>query len=562
MRGRGRHEETDNVELLDVEPGSVVQTDHLETASSNRMGAAIAAVVAIAAAVLVIGVGNSPSPPSAPPDPAIDEDPAEIERPLTEREQREADFGVAIGEGPGLVWQRVETDSNARYWRWTDDGFKGDNGETEWSIALDESGPTVTKRPSPLIEYPDYRLARLEGGDLLTPDVPQPDHLVVVVEGREPVRVEITSSTEPSPSGLTEANVWFYGAIIGDRLVVNRSNYLEINIAELEARTQRDLTDVAHLSVENDQIVLFSSGSGPIPEPIPLTETDLTEEEVDELRNIGQPIGELLTADLLTGEVQNLDLADFEYLNDLLIGLDDELILGWTDQGGRSWLSTTVDGVTWSTERRAMSRWLVNSGTQLFDFDSQNSMISRSIDGGESWDVTQVPLAETQRTVAGDVVVLGASWNQYGSSGVSVETGSDQLGLIVFENGQRFELRGPSPFGDPLLTGWTYDPASGAEWDWITNELVFTDPRTGEELLRVSGHALESAVAFENPMEQMALARWPSDISNPEWLVTSPVEVFGEGSLRVEFTPGDQYVLAITTTVDGYELYVADTELS
>lgn len=561
MRGGGRHERTDDdVELLDVDPNAEVELDHVDAVSTNRLGAVVAAAAAIAAVVFVIGIGNNPSPPAEPAPVTIEEEPPEIERPLTEREQQEADFGVAIGDGPELVWQRVDTNSNARYWRWSNGGFHAGNGASEWSISLVGSDPTVTERPSLLIDYPGYQAGRIEGGQLLVPDEPIPDHLVIVVDESEPIRIDVASTIEPSASGLTATNVWFYGAIIGDRAVIHRSAYVEVDIAVLEVRTQRDLAGVAHVSVQGDQIDLYSSGDGPIPEPIALADTDLSEDEVDELRSIGQPIGDVLTAGLVTGEAQPVDLPDFEYHNDLLIGLDDELILGWTDQGGRNWLSTTADGVTWSTERRGVSRRLVNSGTQLFDFNSQASMISRSSDGGETWNVTRPPLLEARQSVAADVVVLGETWNDYEIGGVSVETDSDQFTLYLFDNGQRFELRGPSPFAEPM-TGWTYDPASGAEWDWTTNSLVFSDLRTGNELLRVSGHAVESAVAAQHPMEQMALTRWPTDVSRPEWLITSPVDVFGEGSLRAEFVSGGQYLLAIITTVDGYEFFITDTEL-
>lgn len=561
MRGGGRHEKIDDdVELLDVDADVGLHVEPLETASNTRSGAMILALAAIAATALVVGVGNSPSPPAEPPPVTIDEEPAEVERPLTEREQQEADFGVAIGEGPGLVWQPVDINSNARFWRWSNGGFHAGNGTTEWSISLVGSDPTVTERASLLIDYPGYRAGRIEGGQLLVPDEPIPDHLVIVVDDSEPVRIDVISTIEPSASGLTETNVWFYGAIIGDRAVIHRSAYVEVDIAALEALTQRDLTGVVHVSVQGDRLDLYTSGPGPIPEPIALADTDLSEDEVNELRSIGQPIGDVLTADLLTGEAQPVDLPDFEYQNDLLIGLDDELLLGWTDQGGKSWLSSTVDGVTWSTERRGVARWLVNSGTQLFDFNSQGSSISRSSDGGQSWNVTPVPLTETQQTVAGDVVVLGESWMENEIGGVSVETDSDQFSLYMFDKGQRFELRGPSPFAEPM-TGWTYDPASGAEWDWTTNSLVFSEVRTGNELLRVSGHAVESAIAAQHPMEQMALTRWPADVSNPEWLIVSPVDVFGEGSLRAEFVSGGKYLLAIITTVDGYEFFIADTEL-
>lgn len=557
MRGRGSSEVSDDIEILDDESAPVHSLDLVETGSNNRWAAVAASALAVSAGLFVVGVGNSPAP-LQPPEVIIDEAPAEAEQPLTEREQLEDQYGVAIGDGPELDWQRIGVDTNARYWRWDTGSFRSDNGTTEWRIELGGSSRQVSERPSPHVDNPGYSSARMVGGSLLVPDDPTPDHLLVISDERDDVRLEIPPSGQPSVTSLTKASVWFYGAIIGNQIVINRSIFTEVEVAELAARTQRDLTGVVHVYVGSSQIDLYTNGPGPGPEPILLAESGLSGEEIDELRSIGQPFGDVFTADLTTGESRSVDLLDFEYNNDLLIGLEGELILGWTDQGGVSWLSTTRDGLAWSTERRGVSRWLVNSGSQLFDFNTQGSSISRSVDG-ETWNLTPVPIPETQRAVAGDVIVLGESWNRYETSGVSIETGSDEYQLSMFDGGERFELRGQSPFGDPLLAGWTFDPQSGATWDRATHDLVFIDPRAGEELLRISGHAVESAVALLNPMDQMALTRWPVDAANPEWLIASPRDFFGAGTLRAEFVSGDKYLLAIITTVDGYELYVADT---
>ncbi len=549
----------DGIELLDVEPISVVSVDHVETASGKGVGAVIAAAVAIVAAVLVIGVENGSSPPVERP---VDDAPAEVELPLTERAELEAQFGVAIGDGPGLTWQLVDVETNARHWRWNNGRFVRDDGATQWGIELAASGPAVSEQASALIAHPGHSFARLEGGELLVPDGPDPDHLLVIANASDAVRLDLPQLTNPQPSELTEANVWFYGAIIGDRLVIHRSVYTEVDIAVLEARSGRDLTGIAHIGVNGNQIDLYPSGPEPMLDPIPIADAGLTEAEIDDLRNVGQPFGDVLSADLVTGDVERVDFAGFEYNNDLLIGLDGELLVGWTDTGGRGWLSSTFDGVQWSTEPRGVARWLVNSGTQLFDFNSQGASIARSGDGGQTWNLTPVPLEDTLRTVAGDVVVLGDPWWRSSEiGGVLVDTDSNRYTLSLFDNGDRFELRGPSPFSE-VMAGWTYDPASGAVWDGPTNTLVFSDPRTGDRLTSVRGHAIDSALALQHPMEQMALARWPTGLNNPEWLITSPTEVFGEGALTVDFISGDQYLLAIVTTVDGYVLYIADTELS
>jgi len=562
--GRNGDASSGDIELLDVEPAATESNEQITTGSTHRVGAAIAMAIGIVAAVAVIGVGNDSTPPVDNPDLTEDanQDPPTTERPRIESQQAEAFSGVALGDGPGLVWQRVRVDTDPRYWGWNDGSFVSDNGETEWRIELDEFGPTVSERTSPLIDYPGYSLQGFDGGRLLVPDDPIPDHLIVVSDDRGATRLDIPPLVEPSPSGLTTATIWFYGTSIGDQLVVRQSGFSEVAMSALEERTERDLTGVAHIGVSFNQIDLYPSGQGPLPEPILFTDIGLSDAEVDELRNIGQFSPEVLTASLETGALQRVDFSDYQRSHDLLIGLDGELLLGWTDGGGRSWLSSTTDGLTWSNQRRGVARWMVNSGTQLFDFSNQGSSISRSTDNSETWNITPAPIAEAALTVAGDVVVVGESWDGLDdeTSGILVDTGSDQFTLSLFENGRRFELRGPAPFAEPLL-GWTYDPASGATWEWATNELVFSNPRTGDELIRVPGHAVESAIAAQHPMTQMAMARWPADDRHPEWLITSPVEVFGEGSLTADFVPGEEYLLAIITTADGYELYITDTTL-
>lgn len=520
----------------------------------------MAAAVALAAGALVVGVGNSEPPVDAPPL-TIDEEPPEVDPPLTEQERREAEFGVELGEGPGLEWQAIDLDIEIKQWTWADGRFIADDGATEWSIALDRDRPTTIEQASVRALYPDYRPQRLDGGRLFAPPMPIPDHLIVIPDGGELIRIDLPDVIEPSTTDLITSTAWFSGAIIEDRLVLAMSAFFTIDIATLGQRTSRDLSSVVYAAVIDNRVELYPIGTGRVPEPIPLADLGVSESEIMALTRLDQTNTHVMSVALDDGEVQPAAFDDLEYVNDLLIDLEGQLLLGWDDGGGLSWVSTTTDGVTWRSERRATTRWLVNSGTQLFDFNTQGALVSRSSDG-ETWNITNSPLGDSPRTVAGDVVALGRPWDGDASiGGVPVETGDPLLYLVLFNDGRRFELRGPDPFG-PVVSGWIDNPWSGARRDPNTNELVFIEPRTGDELLRVAGHDADAATAEFNPLENVALARWPIDVADPEWLVTSPTDLFGPGALDVEFVAGHQQILAVVTTADGYELHLADTEAS
>jgi len=555
MKGRGSNAVSDDIEFLDAAPSPATQVDHVESGSSNRSGAAAAVVAAIAAAVFVVGFDNSPPPPEAP-DVTIERT-ENTDPQLTEREQLEDQFGVDIGDGPDLVWQPVDVDVDTRSWLWTGDNFVSDNGTTARSVGYGDAGLAVSERPSLLIDYPDYQFSAFDGGQLLVPIDSALDH-VIVIRDRTPVRIELPEPPGVPTSALFETYLWAQGEIVGDRLVVRLSASGSINLDELEARTDIDLTGIVYAQARRGEIHLFSRESGPAPDRISFEDAGLSPLELSEVELLGNDVNQLFTIDLRASTVEPLDFPDFQYIDQLVLSPGGELLLGWADTNELEWDSSTNDGITWSTERSTKNRWVVSSGTQLVDLASQFT-ISRSGDGGRLWVDTVDPLRNSARAVAGDVIALGRPQNNYGTdAGVIVDTEND-FWLTMFDHGERFELRGIRTFETPLATGWIEDPMSGASRDWLASEFVFTDPRTGDELLRVSEFAVESAFAIESPMETIAFARWPVGIADPEWLITSPVEVFGAGALAVDFVGGDQQLMAIVTTIDGFEFYIADT---
>lgn len=571
MRDDLPNTEDPDIELLSVDPDAAATVETVGSGSSSRVGTVVAVAVAIVAAVLVIGVGNSSDdvPGSAVTIQEADSQEADADdAPLTPtRLEPEPPAGVILGDGPGLIWQPVDLDVALLSWQGTGDGFVADDGPSEWRIGLEGSNPVASVGPSLLAGRPDYELSRIDGGQLLVPSGPEPDHLLVARGDDDPIRIELPAVAEPPESNVFETYVWVSGQLIGDRLVATVKVQTSINIAEIETRTGLDLSNVVFAAASRGQIEFFpgTPRPGAAPDPISLEEASFSDAEIAASETLNEPISQVLTMDLVTGQTGPVDVPDLGYVNDLVLRPDGSLLLVWDDTNGSSFLSTTLDGVTWSTVPHGIQRWSTNSGTQLFDF-STSASISRSTDGGETWESTRSPRREAQVVFAGDVIAQGRSWNSYdpssGSSrGLVIDTNTDDYRLSLFESNQRFELRGLSAFDIPLLSGWIGDPSSGAEWDWERSELVFTDPASDEELLRVPHEAIRVADAAQNPMESIGFARWPAGVDDPDWLLTSPQAVFGEDALQVDFIGSSTLILAIVITTDGYEFFVADTVL-
>lgn len=550
------------VEFIDqAAPGpSKDSAEHIDTGGPSRLGTVVGLVAVAVVAVLVIGSNNNDAPPSITPttEPAPTTEPE-----LTSEEQLEADLGVAIGDGPGLTWQRLNEPIETSSFSWTTDGFVADDGAVEWTISLQAGQADTAVRPSLRAAYPDYRTQAMVGGErLLVPDQPIPDHVLVINGSGEadaqPVRIDISSLDSPQNGDLVEAQRWLTGSVVGKRLVLGVSESVQVSIPALAERLDLDLEGVLWVDVGSVQLSFL--GNSIDIDSISYEDAGLSDDEIQQLRSADTFGSRLLSIDLETGAIETPDLPEFDFFPSVPFLSLAGLTLVFSDNVGRASLATTSDGLTWEIDSVGTERWLAYSGTQLFDFGGSSSSGDRSTDGGQTWDSTRLPLEETDRVVAGDVIFLGRPWNSWEvAGGVNVDTNNDDdYYLVMFDSFSRFELRSVWPFEEPILSGSVDDRSSGAEWT-SNGELVFTNPDTGVELARASRGAAQAAAARANPMDQLAMARWPADVDDPEWLVTSPTDLFGDDALSVDFISGGTNVLAVVTKARGFDFYIADT---
>lgn len=562
MSGGALDEATAEIEFIDEgtlgSPKTVA--DHVSSSpGANRVGAAIAIAIAVVAGFVVFGTGDN-EPRATPPDTTAREtnESATSEPKLTEQEQAEADFGVAIGDGPGLAWHPVGSSANSEWARWSSGGFVIDNGSVEQTIRLVDEVVTVTETASPQLAHPGYQVQTVGDAQLIVPSEPLPDHFVLLRDDHEPARFDIPPLTDLPEGDLIETNVWVYGAIVGDRLVLNISTSASVDLDAIEARTGRNLDGAAGAWADFDHLELYGPGSDTF-EPINFVDEGFTEAEITQLKLTNNHSSSLASFDLITRTTELDPLPDLEFLFDLTSRADGRLLVGWIDDNRTEHVSSTTDGIDWTTESTTNSRSFEDSGTHPYNHNGPGLFLERSGDGGSTWQSTRVPLPDTPRAVADDVIVLGRPWNGIApGEAVAVETGSERHQLLLFEDFQRFELHDTWPFGEPLLTGWVHDARGPATWEHPTNELVFTNPDTGTEILRLPGHAITAAFAAQNPMKHMAITRWPADTVDPEWLVTSPQEVFGDAALSVNFIAGGHQILAVVTTAEGFDLFITD----
>ena len=560
MKGRGGSAASDEADLFDVElldaESSATQHDVVHTSGIHGMFTVLGLMVA-AGLLFFLATGSNDQPEEASPSTTIADETTTTTLSAVERRAAAlTNLGVILGEGPDLDWHQVEADLDTAHFVRRADGFVGDNGTTEFRIMLDDGQASIVERPSPLLAFPNYRLQAFGGDRLLVPEQSLPDHIIVLPVGEgDPIRVELPPFGDLPEGELIETTAWVYGSILGDRFVAVVSAHTTVDTAAVAQRTGRDLTGSVYLEVASDRIRLHSRPG--MLDPILYDEVDFTEAEIAQLQQTDTYVEQVFTIDLATGRAEQPDLPDFEWLNGPPVDVNGSFTMTWSNSDGVMWSSSTIDGLTWSTQQARNSGWFLSSGTQLFDFGGDPD-IRRSLDDGKTWDDARMPRRNTEPVVANDVIALGRSWSSgFAGEEVVVEASSEDYELVLVGD-SRFELRHRSGDAEPVLSGHLWDQASSATWDAVTNHHVFSDPRTGAELMRVAQVDMAIASAKASPTTEIALGHWPVDQDKPEWLLAPPEAVFGSGALTVDFVAGDGRLVAIVTTNNGYELHIAD----
>ncbi len=557
MKGRGGDTD-DEVQLLDVE---LLDTDGAHTRDDIvRAPGGVLTMLGVAVSLgLVFFLASSSDEPPEQASPSTTAPVDTTTSTLSDSERREAaltNLGVVLGDGPALDWQRVDADVDTMQFASWADGFIGDNGTTEFRVWLNDGRAVFDERPSPLLSFPNHRLQTFGGERLLVPKDPIPDHVLVLpADDTEPVRVDLPPFEDLPQGELIESAAWVYGSIVGDRFVAAISTDTQVDVAAVALRTGRELSDAMFVEVAFDRIRVFGHSS--TLDPILYEDVDFTETEIAQLQETQNHVERVYTIDIATGSAEPVDLPDLQWIDMSPVQADGTLTVTYADGNHGLQTASTTDGVTWSREAMPNMGWFIDSGTQLFDVGGDPS-IRRSLDDGETWTSARMPRSDAQPILANNVLAFGRSWNSsFSGEEVLVESSSEDYALFIVGDA-RFEVRPLANDTDPVLTGHLWEQFSGAVWNETANEHVFNDPTTGEELLGVSASALAIALAKASPLNEVMLGHWPADEEAPEWLLVAPSEIFGEGTLTVDFVAGDGQLLAIATTAEGYQLYLAD----
>lgn len=530
LDGGGLPTSDNRIEILDPEtlfddrPAEVVES---ESNDSNSSFAILAGLIIGGVALFgVVTAGNTPAPeppaPSVtvPPDP-IDE--AEAIR-AAEIAELEATYGVEIGDGPELRWQRVVWNIDATDVRWVDDGFVGYNAETEWTIRPSLVGPTVSQRENLAVEYPGYQLQPVQGARLLLPISDTPDHLLVAVGETDPVRFELPLVNPPEPGLVRTAQTWADGLALDDRLLL--TGFFSFDESDIDEALGDGFSEVSRLGVPA-----------------------------------------ALMFDLVGGSVEEIPLDGLQAPGSIN-RTNNGAAISWADRAGQSWISSTSDGSVWSTTPSSAEGNLWFVGPRLYSIPTgELRSIRRSNDVGRTWQRTRRPFVASSAGLAVDDVLI-VSENQpelmplqpasINTDDVSINT--DDYVVTITGAGRSFELTDPTT-GELVLSGAINDSATGVAFDPFENGLSIADPESGDELLSIPQGALLQAYAEASNLDapEIAFARWATDADDPEWFI-QPIDALFNDAVRVDFEVGVDHVLAIVTTTRGVDYYLTSTE--
>lgn len=557
----------DEIEILDLDASrrhveaEIVESDQRD--SSSRVAILGALVVGGLAMLGVVTAGNTPAPEPPAPSVTIPPDPVtveEIDR-AAEIAELEATYGVEIGDGPGLVWDLVVWNINTNEFRWIDDGFVGQDGSTEWTIRPGVLGPSIGQRQSPELEYPGYAMRLVDGARLLVPEVAAPDHIIALVGDRDPVRFDLPPpEVLPATELVTARRGWFNGVVVDEQIVTTGFQQFEVNREAMALRTGRDLTGIDWFELAGDRLRLNEAGpaGGTYADPIIFDDVGFTEDERADLMLLESWESEAVSLSIADGSVEPvpLDFTDFSQPLRTSTGV----ALLWNDEDFQTWLSSSTDGLTWSTSPFERDGYLSISGATLYSFPFDGSTMRRSSDG-RTWQRTRAPFASSFNSLAIDDVLVVVDDPGFGPTNddTLVEINTDDYDLTITGAGRTFELTDPLT-GEIVLSGSIDDSASGAAFDPFGVGLAISDPDSGEELLSIPQGALLQAYAQaqEWPTPEVAMSRWDRTADDPEWNI-QPIDALFSDAIRVQFIPGDGYLLAIATTPTGYRYYVART---
>ena len=552
----------DEVEILDLDASLVAvdrETVVSEPHSSPSPLAVLAGlVVAVVALFAVVTAGNTPAPEpptplvTVPPEPLSPEEAAR----RAEVAELEAIYGVEIGDGPDLDWELVVWNIGTDRFQWVDDGFVGRDAETEWTIRPTMVGVSVSQRENLAVGYPGYLLQLVEGARLLIPQRGITDHVLVAAGDRDPVRFEMPPFDNAPTSDLVRpVRSWSDGLVIDEQLVLIGYDLLEVDLEVLGARIGRDVDHFDFMEIGPTGLRPRTVGElDEDIEPISFEEAGLTEAEVADIRRVNEPSRSVaFSINLASGSNAGTDVEPI-VLNglvwaDSVARTQSGAALVWSDIDAQHWLSTSADGTTWSTRPLSAddgSVWL--SGSDIYTFPTGGpSSIRRSGDLGRTWQRTRRPFVSSFDNLGVDDILIVAEETQALASDEPAIIVTDDYIVTITGPGPSFELSDPET-GEIVASGT------------LDNSESLAINVSADDLLTIPRGALLSIYADANGREPSAIAitRWDVGSSDPEWLI-QPVDAMFNDAVEVDFTAGDGHILAVVTTTQGVDYYLAST---
>lgn len=551
----------DPIELLGTDTTDAVTSEVVRTGSglARPLGFAFAAITALAVAVLALSSTSEedPSPPTSTEKEAADEtaDTTEAPRPSE----------VLIGRGPDLEWEQIIWNIRTGEFRWIDDAFVGENGETEWSIRPTIIDTAIQQRQSLQLAYPEYYPIDAEGARVLAPRIDQPDHLLFFssIDGSlEPTRVDLP--TRPPVSDLVLRRSRIQAAVVGDNAVIVIERSDQVDPETLGPRIGRDLVGRRPTvrSIDDElQIRVSDAGddvlNGVI--TIPLDELDLTATELEALRPSPARL-EVVAADLTSGVTGAPGIVPDGRAELGVAG--DRFVLSWDNGDVAGHVSTSLDGRSWRPSASGVGISDVSGdGTSIVGIEESSGDIARSGDGAANWRYTAEPFDKYDLTVAVDhLAVRELTLGQDGlDPGARYEIDLVDYTIGITEGGRSFELV-DTDADEVISRGTIDDPATGVAYDPFDGGLTVIDPATGETIV-VHRSRLDFALATGGSAADrpplVGFTRWDGG-QPPEWRIEPVNEVFGPTATGVDFVSGGGHLLAVVTTPNGYTFYITE----
>lgn len=546
---------SDEIELLDVHQTEAAAPSTETLSSGGSRSGTLAVVAALAVAALgIAGLASNGSDEAAAPTTSPITAPAPSTT-VVEDSTTNGDRVVAqIGDGPELVWDRVEVEVGATAFRWLSDSFVGSSRLTDYRLRPNRSltvsvGGLAGPEPEIQSSSPVIGDGSTNPSELVFPDP----------TARDVARVTIT----PMPtalSDLVEPKVELAVERIGERTLVLQTAAGVLNIDEFRLRTGISLDPIFDVVVSAVEIAAYSDDREEI---VSIALLDLSDADLAALRIVDEPEQRLSIIDADgTIETVQLELGQISWL----AVVDDEFIIGaeelWRSADGRSWEPTSDE-----TPRFGGLRAPGSDGV-LFGlaFSPSDGFITTSTDAGRTWRRFPRPMNNTWTISSVSPIIATTGW----ASDPPIQTPAAPS-VITADFELRFDSEGASfelstRDGTTLLSGGTGDPASGFRFVPGSSDIWFVDPATGTEIARFDRSeftaALATSLTLSGDAQLVGFADVSRNTGNPEWSLTPVNELFGPDALSVEFVPGDGWFLASVITTTGRELYVAEVPAS